>query len=59
VEGNWRGLIYDDIYPVKLRKATNYLSQDSWSQGRDLNPETPEYEAGMLDEELTKIFGPL
>jgi hypothetical protein len=24
------------------------LSQDSWSQGRDLNPGPPKYEAGVL-----------
>jgi hypothetical protein len=31
-----------------LRKITKHLSQDSLSQGRDLNPEPPECEAGVL-----------
>jgi hypothetical protein len=31
-----------------LRKATKNLSKDTLSPGRDLNPELPEYEAGVL-----------
>jgi hypothetical protein len=33
-----------------LIKTTKNLSEDSWSPGRDLNPETPEYEAGALSD---------
>jgi hypothetical protein len=36
------------IRPESLSKATNNLSQGSWSSGRDLNQGPPEYEAGLL-----------
>jgi hypothetical protein len=29
-------------------KITRILSKDNWSQGRDLNPAPPEYDAGVL-----------
>jgi hypothetical protein len=34
--------------PAGLRKTTKDLSEDSLSPGRDLNPRSPEYEAGAL-----------
>jgi hypothetical protein len=51
VEGNGYDLIlryYPGICLEGLRKTTKCLGQDSWSLGQDLNPEPPEYEAGML-----------
>jgi hypothetical protein len=52
VEGNCSGLIlkfYLGIRLERLRKTTKDPSQDSRSPGRGLNPESPEYEAGMLN----------
>jgi hypothetical protein len=51
LEGNCRGLIlryYPGIRLEELRKSTKTLSQDCPSPGRDSNPGTPEYEAGVL-----------
>jgi hypothetical protein len=39
---------YLDNCLERLRKTTINLSQDSLSLGRELNPEPPEYEAGVL-----------
>jgi hypothetical protein len=39
---------YTGIRLEGLRKNHEKLSQDSRSPGRDLNPEPPEYEAGVL-----------
>jgi hypothetical protein len=39
---------YTSICPEGLRKTTKKLSQDSWSLGQELNPELPEYDAGVL-----------
>jgi hypothetical protein len=39
---------YPGICLEGLRKTTKTLIQDSRSQGRDLNPVPPEYEAGLL-----------
>jgi hypothetical protein len=51
VEGSGHGLIL--CYSARvclngLRKSMNYLNRDSRYPGRNLNPETPEYEAGAL-----------
>jgi hypothetical protein len=48
---NGRGLIlghYPGIRLEELRKTTKNLSHDSRSQRRDVNPGSPEYEAGEL-----------
>jgi hypothetical protein len=45
---NWKGFgrkQYPGIYLEELRKVTKNLSQDSRSQGRDLNPGPLQYEA--------------
>jgi hypothetical protein len=51
LEGSGSNLIFR-YYPGMslevLRKSTNNLSQDGLSPYRDLNPEPPEYEAGVL-----------
>jgi hypothetical protein len=39
---------YSRIRLEGLRNTTKNISQDSWSPGRDLNPEPPEYEARVL-----------
>jgi hypothetical protein len=39
---------YPGIHLEGLRKTTEILTHDSRSPGRDLNPEPPEYEAGLL-----------
>jgi hypothetical protein len=36
------------IFLEGLRKTTKHLSQDSGPPCRDLNPDPPEYEAGVL-----------
>jgi hypothetical protein len=38
-------VVYVGIILEQLRKTTKNISQDSRSLGRDLNPETSEYEA--------------
>jgi hypothetical protein len=51
MDGRGRGLIlrcYPGIRLEKLRKTTVNLCRDSRSPGRDLNPVTAEYEAGVL-----------
>jgi hypothetical protein len=51
MEGSDHGLIlryYPCICLDGLRKTMENLSQYSWSPGRDLNPASPEYEAGVL-----------
>jgi hypothetical protein len=51
VEGSGCGLIlryYPRIYLEGLHKTTKNPSQDNQSPGRDLNPETPKYAAGVL-----------
>jgi hypothetical protein len=58
-EGSGRGLIlgyYPGIRMEGLRRTTEDFSQDSQSLSRDLNPEPPEYEAGMLSQSTT-TFG--
>jgi hypothetical protein len=45
----WRNLrYYPKIQLEGLRKTTKNLSQDSRSQGRDLNLGPPKYEVGVL-----------
>jgi hypothetical protein len=39
---------YTAIFPEVLRKTSKNLSQDSRFPGRDLNPGSSEYEAGVL-----------
>jgi hypothetical protein len=47
VEGSGRGLVLR--YSLDgLRKTTKYVTQDSRSPGRNLNPEYSEYEEGVL-----------
>jgi hypothetical protein len=50
VEGSGHCLILRHVryLPGGNEKTTKSLSQDSWSPGRDLNPEPAEYEAGIL-----------
>jgi hypothetical protein len=51
MEGSGCGLIlryYPGIRLEVLRKTTKDLSQDSRYTGRELNPETPKYEPGVL-----------
>jgi hypothetical protein len=51
VEGSGHGLIlryYPGLCLEGLRKTTRNLRQDSWSPSRDLNPEPPEHEVGVL-----------
>jgi hypothetical protein len=46
---SWPNLRYcPGIGHKVLRKITKYLSQNSWSPGRDLNPGPLEYETGVL-----------
>jgi hypothetical protein len=33
--------------PGEIEENQEIFSQDSWSPGRDLHPEPPEYEAGL------------
>jgi hypothetical protein len=52
LEGSGSGLIvryYVGIFLEGLSKTTKNFSQDSRSRGRDLNPGTPENEAGVLN----------
>jgi hypothetical protein len=52
MEGSRPGLIlryYSRICPEDLRRTMKNLGQTSQSQGRDLNPGPPEYEAGVLN----------
>jgi hypothetical protein len=44
--GNFR--YYPCIRLEELRKTTKNISQDSWSQGQDLNLGPPKYEAAVL-----------
>jgi hypothetical protein len=39
-----------------LRKTTNILNQDIRFAGRDLNPEPPEYEEGVLTSHVNFKF---
>jgi hypothetical protein len=51
VEGSGRGLIlryYPGNLLEELWKTTQHNSKDSQFPGRDLNPGSPEYEAGVL-----------
>jgi hypothetical protein len=48
VEGRGHGLYYTSTGLQELRENKDYLKQNRWSLGQDMNPEFSKYKAEML-----------